>query len=900
MNIKHGLIGFIAIAALQGSVALAAPAVEVSSGSGQFGSGTPVQITVEWDGVAAVVGAQFDITYDNTQLTPNITNACTSVNWGCSVFSPGTLRFVSSIVVSGIPDEVIGTIAFDISSAAINVYPLTVTNQQFGDIGEQPVPPSGTVNGQVEVTSGPQPSFSSVPAPGVINLGPVNQGAAAPTQNISISNNGQATSTLTGTCAMGAGDTEITLTSDGAFSVLQGAAADVQTVSCSTAVADTYSRTLTCPHNGTNGPNAVYTVNCTVNPPPAPEYSSNPAIGVELDFGGVATEQGDTDPTDSISITNSGDTGTNLNVTCTDSNDPSGVFSVSNGVISNLLPTGGARVVTVTCDSAIQGNYTGTLSCDHNGETATDPATYPLNCAIGPPGAAVFGSNPIPGSTIDLTPTAVPEGENVPSLPLQFSNLADPGDSDLEIQCSLSGSAPPISSVGTDFSSPVNIPAGSSASAAFDCDTTTAGVYTATYSCGYNTSPPVMMGSADGGQSVPFQFNASYTVECEVREPEAQVEITPAPDTPQTKSVPPGGSTSFEFDFEEVNDEGVDGNLISCNLGTGGQGFTISSPTFPVDVGSGDTVTVVVDFADPTGADSWSDTLTCMFSDGDDDDTAVIWPLTVNIGGDARFTVLKQFTDGNPGDVTVSIDCNTGLILDQDKVISEDGIGVTFVVTSYDAGEMDCNVTEAPVAGYSADYEASGDSNSSDADDPSEDAGCFWTEIAGGVENLCVITNSPDPVDVVVHKEWLYPGSSSASDISNEFEVMLVCENAEIVDGDKLCGYVGTYGAEQSQAEISNTSCKWLQGYGDETFTEQVIPYDWPGGTCYAVEVNVDQAVEVDNGCGLLEVSAGSGDSCTIINTVFFEGIPTLSQYGMALMALLMLGIGFVAVRRIA
>jgi hypothetical protein len=33
---------------------------------------------------------------------------------------------------------------------------------------------------------------------------------------------------------------------------------------------------------------------------------------------------------------------------------------------------------------------------------------------------------------------------------------------------------------------------------------------------------------------------------------------------------------------------------------------------------------------------------------------------------------------------------------------------------------------------------------------------------------------------------------------------------------------------------------------------------------------------------------------------VFFEGIPTLSQYGMALMALLMLGMGFVAVRRIA
>jgi hypothetical protein len=31
---------------------------------------------------------------------------------------------------------------------------------------------------------------------------------------------------------------------------------------------------------------------------------------------------------------------------------------------------------------------------------------------------------------------------------------------------------------------------------------------------------------------------------------------------------------------------------------------------------------------------------------------------------------------------------------------------------------------------------------------------------------------------------------------------------------------------------------------------------------------------------------------------VFFEGIPTLSQYGMAIMALLMLGVGFVGFRR--
>jgi hypothetical protein len=42
----------------------------------------------------------------------------------------------------------------------------------------------------------------------------------------------------------------------------------------------------------------------------------------------------------------------------------------------------------------------------------------------------------------------------------------------------------------------------------------------------------------------------------------------------------------------------------------------------------------------------------------------------------------------------------------------------------------------------------------------------------------------------------------------------------------------------------------------------------------------------------------GENASCTIYNTVFFEGIPTLSQYGMAILALLMLGAGFVGFRR--
>jgi hypothetical protein len=45
-------------------------------------------------------------------------------------------------------------------------------------------------------------------------------------------------------------------------------------------------------------------------------------------------------------------------------------------------------------------------------------------------------------------------------------------------------------------------------------------------------------------------------------------------------------------------------------------------------------------------------------------------------------------------------------------------------------------------------------------------------------------------------------------------------------------------------------------------------------------------------------VTLGQDNSCTIYNTRLYEGIPTLSQYGLGILALVMLGMGFVAFRR--
>ena len=56
--------------------------------------------------------------------------------------------------------------------------------------------------------------------------------------------------------------------------------------------------------------------------------------------------------------------------------------------------------------------------------------------------------------------------------------------------------------------------------------------------------------------------------------------------------------------------------------------------------------------------------------------------------------------------------------------------------------------------------------------------------------------------------------------------------------------------------------------------------------------------VESTDDCGDRAIPAGGSSSCTFTNTVFFEGIPTLNRYGIAVMALLMLGVGMVGYRK--
>jgi hypothetical protein len=236
----------------------------------------------------------------------------------------------------------------------------------------------------------------------------------------------------------------------------------------------------------------------------------------------------------------------------------------------------------------------------------------------------------------------------------------------------------------------------------------------------------------------------------------------------------------------------------------------------------------------------------------------------------STFWVTKAYSDGNDDEVEVTLSCNSGLPLEQSFLIS-DGHPVNFVITNFTEGEVDCEVTETGTAdGYTPSYD-----NGSVVSDVS----CAFTDVASGAFS-CAITNNADPATFTVYKEWVIEGAVG-HEVLEEARVTIYCNN-EIQGG----------GANGSYYYLSDT----LVGDGDSLTA--TVDTTLQSAQCWAEEDLFESGVESENDCGSRSIPAGGSSSCTFTNTVFFEGIPTLSQYGMAIMALLMLGLGFVGLRR--
>jgi uncharacterized repeat protein (TIGR01451 family) len=276
----------------------------------------------------------------------------------------------------------------------------------------------------------------------------------------------------------------------------------------------------------------------------------------------------------------------------------------------------------------------------------------------------------------------------------------------------------------------------------------------------------------------------------------------------------------------------------------------------------------------------------------------------------ATFAVRKRFMDGNDvTPVTFHMDCNNGLPTEQQLTVIPD-VGdfdrgtfeVNFVVTKFAPGQMDCTVYEEPVGGYTASY-VCGSVNNPDQEctdgerSTVDDFGtgpCHFEDVdsSGAYDsiNYCTIRNYPNPGELDITKEWVIEGAGgNVLDLEARIELISTAE----VEGSRECR--------------GNSWCRKVtfdKGYESETKTLWVeTSFE---GTVISLEEDLyDSTFVSENDCGGEVTVYPTGylgndgtASCTFTNTAFFEGIPTLNQWGMLVMILLTLGIGLVGFRR--
>jgi hypothetical protein len=275
----------------------------------------------------------------------------------------------------------------------------------------------------------------------------------------------------------------------------------------------------------------------------------------------------------------------------------------------------------------------------------------------------------------------------------------------------------------------------------------------------------------------------------------------------------------------------------------------------------------------------------------------------------ATFAVRKRFMDGNDvTPVTFHMDCNNGLPTEQQLTVIPD-VGdfdrgtfeVNFVVTKFAPGQMDCTVYEEPVGGYTASYVCGSVNNPdqicTDGDesplDNFGDGPCFFEDVdsSGAYDsiNYCTIRNYPNPGEIEITKEWIVEGAGgNVLDLEARIELI---STAEVEGSDECRG---------------NSWCTSVNFYGPDTMTHTLEVATSFEGTVISLDEDLyDSTFVSENDCGgevtVYPTGYQGNDgtaSCTFTNTAFFEGIPTLNQWGMMIMILLTLGVGLVGFRR--
>ena len=260
---------------------------------------------------------------------------------------------------------------------------------------------------------------------------------------------------------------------------------------------------------------------------------------------------------------------------------------------------------------------------------------------------------------------------------------------------------------------------------------------------------------------------------------------------------------------------------------------------------------------------------------------------SVGNGRSATFFVQNRFDDGNDETpVTLNFQCTGGTVFNGTKTLSPSealfGIyEVSFTVSNIPDAPISCEVSEVVPTGYEPEYSCESESSCS----TNEGAGpCTFEGISDGQQDLCLITNKVKPVELTVTKEWNLINEETM--ITENARIELTCSN--VIDGD---------------GEAFGNSMRWSWIFEGNPASKIATLYPRYDGTtrCVTDESAQSSSIESESTCSTPTVINVGDDKpvCVVTNTVFFEGIPTLNQYGLLLITVLTLMTGMAAVRRL-
>lgn len=259
-----------------------------------------------------------------------------------------------------------------------------------------------------------------------------------------------------------------------------------------------------------------------------------------------------------------------------------------------------------------------------------------------------------------------------------------------------------------------------------------------------------------------------------------------------------------------------------------------------------------------------------------------------NGGDNAQFKVQKQFLDGNTElATTLNIRCDGGLPLEQSvTTLPGTSVEVTFTVTEFEDGALNCEIWESTEPGYNASYECFSTGTCA-----ATASACTFSSVNRDQDNLCVVRNVPESVEVEVIPVWEYLNSEMM--FGDQVTVDLLCRN--IVNGDGLPSPEGMVWSWVFSNNYSESQQSAIPDSGVAT----IQPRPDGSSECRTESRASSSAVESTSNCDSWQPVVNGGTLvCTVTNTAFFEGIPTLNRTGLVLASLLVLLTGLIFVRR--